>query len=168
MPHSLFLRNAGIVLSFKLFFSSFLFSQNQISFEKKTLYVPLLDQKNKIEAEVAEIPVKNNSILFIKHNSNNYLKVIFSTQKDTVHTPPVEKYKAEMEIKSGNKSYYKKEYSIFQESNQLFFVLLLPTNYIKTLSTDGITEILIDNQTKISLSKKETKQIKETAAYLSN
>lgn len=168
MPHSVKLKNAGLLLL--LFFSYIcsIFAQNQIITQKNYLYLPLIDIKNKVECDYVEIRSKNKFIQFITNNSNRYLKVFFSARKDTVQTSPIEQYKTEIEITSGTKSYYKKDWPIYQESNQLFFVLLLPSNYLKTLSTEGITEILISNKTEISFSKKESNQIKNIANFLLN
>ncbi|MCX7729566.1 MAG: hypothetical protein N2203_08860, partial [Bacteroidia bacterium] len=167
MPHVKSLLNVGVIVSLKLFFySPFLFPQNQVHSEKRSLYLPLIDAKKKVESEVFETGSKNFVIQFIKYSQNIYLKVLFSQQKDTINTAPIEKFKTELEIQSGTKIYYKKEWSIFQENNQLFFVLLLPPNYLRTLSAEGITKVLIGHSTTLTLSKKETKEIKQIANYL--
>lgn len=169
MPHSRFYLNVGIAILIEFILCNVSIAQHSpIQSDKKYLYLPIVDAKNKIECTVIEQSSKNCTIQFVNHPPHLYLKVFFSPQKDTIQTPPVEKFKSELEIKSGTKSYYKKEWNIYQEGNQLFFVLLLPSNYLKTLSTDGITEIIIGNITTVSLSKKETQNIKQTATYLLN
>ncbi|RME19848.1 MAG: hypothetical protein D6799_00385 [Bacteroidetes bacterium] len=168
MPHFSLHLNVGIAILLDFVFCNYFTPQNSISSEKKNLYLPLIDTKNKLECSVIEHSSKTYTLQFLEHPPHIYLKVIFSYQKDTLTGPPLKKYRSELEIQSGNKSYYKKEWDIYQEGNQLFFVLLLPSNYLKTLSTEGITEIIIGNSATISLSKKETQNIKQIANYLLN
>lgn len=147
----------------------FILAQSTLQFEEQSLFIPLIDSQNKVECKYLSLSHKEQKMYFIKHSSGHYLKVTFEQQKDTVFSHPVEKFKTEIEIKSGNKSYYKKDWKVFQENNYLFFVLLLPPNYLKTtLANEGISEILVGNQSIITLSKKESQQIKEMANYLLN
>lgn len=147
---------------------SFYAQDNTKAFQDLKIYVPLINTKESVPCKVLDYCKNKQCIQFIKHNQNNYLKVIFGAEKDTLFGTAVEKYKSEIEIQSGTKTYYKKEWSIFKETNQLFFVVLLPSNYLKTLSSDGITEILVNNQSVVSFSKKETRQIKDMATTILN
>ncbi len=142
--------------------------QKKCQFEKQSVYIPLVDRQKPSEVLLYPISSKNLLLQFCIYSNQPYLKIIFSAEKDTVKTQPIEKFKSEIEIKSGTKVYYKKDWAIYQENNQLFFVLLLPANYIKTLLSDGITDILIDNKFSFTLSKKETKEIKAIANCLIN
>ncbi len=152
-----------------LFFPVFILAQATLPFEEKSLFIPLIDLQNKVECKYLSLSHKEQNIYLIKHSSGHYLKVTFEQKKDTVFSHPIEKFKADIEIKSGTKSYYKKDWKVFQENNYLFFVLLLPPNYLKTtLANEGISEILVGNQSIITLSKKESQQIKEMANYLLN
>mgnify|MGYP005847581973 CR=1 FL=1 len=167
MPHPLPIGLLGILVSVPYLTIRFAKAQQTSNeFEKQPIFVPLIDAKKPIDADVSKLEVKTGPIQFIKHTSGSYLKVSFSVEKDTVTDAPVLKKKSELEIKSGTKVYYKKEWAIYQEKNHLFFVLALPSHYLKTLASKGITEILIDTRTVISLSKKETQQIKDRAAHL--
>lgn len=168
MPHFSLRLNVGIATLLKFILCNYSIPQNSISSEKKDLYLPLIDTKNKIECTVIEHSSKTYTLQFLEYPPHLYLKVLFSHQKDTLTGPPIKKYSSELEIQSANKSYYKKEWNIYQENHQLFFVILLPSNYLKTLSTNGITKIIIGNTITLTLSKKETRKIKQTANYLLN
>jgi len=156
------------VIFFVAVFNHFFAQSNCCFTVSQSVFLPIVDAKNKIEVSLEEICQKSSCVQFLTYNKSFYLKTIFSITKDTLSLPPQEKYKTEIEIKSGNKTYYKKDWPIYQESNQLFFVLSLPSNYIKTLSLYGITEILIDNKPVIIFSKKENNKIKEISNYLLN
>lgn len=167
MPHPLRIGLLGILVSLPHLATRFAKAQwTSNGFKKQPIFVPLIDAKKSINADVSELQVKTGPIQFIKHTSGSYLKVSFSIEKDTVADAPVLREKSELEIKSGTKVYYKKEGAIYQEKNHLFFVLALPSNFLKTLASEGISEILIDTRKVISLSKKETQQVKDRAAHL--
>jgi hypothetical protein len=168
MPYSIGIYVWYSVIFFVAVFNHIIAQNNCCFTVSQDVFLPIVDTKNKIEVSFEEICQKSSCVQFLSHNKSVYLKTIFSITKDTLSVPPQEKYKTEIEIKSGNKTYYKKDWAIYQESNQLFFVLSLPSNYIKTLSLYGITEILIDNKPVIIFSKKETNKIKEISNYLLN
>lgn len=160
------------VVNFSFFTSNTIAAQTKQSngFSEQTVevYIPLVHPLDKVKCKSYRLCSKNKCIEFLKYASNFYLKVFFEITKDTLKSPPIELYKKEIEIKSGAKTYYKKEWPIYHEDHHLFFVLLLPTNYLRTLSTDGITEILVNNQSVVSFSKKETRQIKDMATTILN
>ncbi|GIV27051.1 MAG: hypothetical protein KatS3mg027_0865 [Bacteroidia bacterium] len=162
----------SFVINLGLFLSNFIIAQTKVSNgsseQNIKAYIPLVNSSDKVECSSYELCQKDKCIQFLKYGSNIYLKVFFETTKDTLKSQPIEVYKREIEIKSGTKSYYKREWSIYHENHQLFFVLLLPTNYLKTVSSDGITKILVNNQEVISYNKKETQNIKDIANILIN
>lgn len=150
MPHPLRIGLLGILVSLPHLATRFAKAQwTSNGFKKQPIFVPLIDAKKPINANVSEFQVKTGPIHFIKHTSASYLKVSFSIEKDTVEKDtvadaPALKKKSKLEIKSGTKVYYKKEGAIYQKKNHLFFVLALPSNSLKTLASEGISELLID------------------------
>lgn len=156
-----------IMISWLLIVSTDQYSiaQSDPIFQKDSVFIPLLNNKSKVVVNSFKIYSKDNCIQFLNNPSYNYLKFIFSKEKDSIATPLL-KFQSSIEIKSGKKSFYKKDWAIYQESNQLFFVLLLPLNYLKTLSEDGITEILVNEKIVANFSKSETNKIKQVANYL--
>lgn len=140
-------------------------AQSELIFQKDSVFIPLLNDKSKVVANTFKICYKENCLQFLNTSSYNYLKFIFSIEKDSLPIPKL-KYKSSIEIKSGRKSFFKKNWEVYQEFNQLFFVLLLPSNYLKTLSEDGITEILVNEKNIMNFSKKQTDEVKKVANYL--
>ncbi len=160
MPHffnkwQVLIANIFITLNFNL-------AQKNCPFTIDSIYIPSIKQN--VLANIYTLKSKNIQLNFIKYQNQSYLKVIFETLQDTSYQI-IERFKSEIEIKSHSKLYYKKNYPIYAEKNQLFFLLLLPPNYIKTIISDGITEIIV-MQKNFKLSKKETSQIKDIAQCL--
>lgn len=163
MPHSLYKWQFFASLFFYSFTSlNFIIAQKNCPFVQENVFLPDINQN--VPASAINLSDKNLYLKFIQYQKQSYLKVIFDTSSDSTDKI-TEKFKSEIEIKSNSKLYYKKDYPIYLEKNHLFFVLLLPPNYIKTLINDGITEIIVLQKT-FKLNKKTTKQIKETGVCL--
>lgn len=125
---SCFSTKTGLYLIFCLFYFNFYSAQNIEITKKKQFGSSPVNAQHTIKCSIIELMFEKSIAQFIRYSNILYLILV---EKDTLKIPSIEKFKLELEALSGTKFYYKKEWSIFLEYNRLFFVLLLPFNYLK-------------------------------------
>lgn len=131
--------------------------QFNCNFKKDTCALQL--QKNKVQVELIEVPIKKDYyVQFIKNGEKNFLKIIVSDNLGFGN-------KGSLLLILNKKQIYIKniELQVINKTTGYFLLPLNNNNYLDNIKDLGITKLIFCEKNECSIPKNDTEQIKKAA-----
>jgi len=131
--------------------------QFNCNFKKDSCALQL--QKNKVQVELIEVPIKKDYyVQFIKNGDKNFLKIIVSDNLGFGN-------KGSLLLLLNKKQIYIKttELKVINKTSGYFLLPLDNNNYLENIKDLGITKLIFCEKNECSIPKNDTEQIKKAA-----